>query len=396
MKKRIFSTLILVLLATSLLVACGPAKPDLSGTITIWHSLKDVEIEALNNVITAYQVDQPNVQFELLFVPDDDLRGKFETAAAVGEGPDILIGSDDWGPAMYDALLVADVSSLGSKVFNKIHAGALAEGSYKDVQVGIPYNLKGVIMYRNSDIIADAASSFDDLVTKAEAATSGDTYGALLEIGAFFSYGHLYGLGGSLMDAGGNPTFNTPEGEAWLEMLVTFAELGAEPWYTDNEVTLFKEGKAGIIIDGTWNLDPILQEIGDSLVIDPWPKGMSGFVQSKYVFLNANTSGAAADAALDFMAHMVSVDAQTSFAETDPGFLPVTDGVEVADSLRQQALTAMAGGVAFPVIPEMGVYWGPMETAIRTVVDEGTDPAVSLQTAYDSVVAALDEMHAGQ
>ena len=48
----------------------------------------------------------------MLFTPDNDLRGKFETAVSTGEGPDILVGHDDWGPAFYDALLAADVSDV--------------------------------------------------------------------------------------------------------------------------------------------------------------------------------------------------------------------------------------------------------------------------------------------
>jgi arabinogalactan oligomer/maltooligosaccharide transport system substrate-binding protein len=102
MTKKLWSVIGVILLATMLLTACGGGEEAVSGTVTIWHSLKDVEIDALNTVITTYQEGQPDVQFDLLFVPDDDLRNKYETAAATGAGPDILIGSDDWGPAMFD------------------------------------------------------------------------------------------------------------------------------------------------------------------------------------------------------------------------------------------------------------------------------------------------------
>jgi maltose-binding protein MalE len=59
-----------------------------------------------------------------------------------------------------------------------------------------------------------------------------------------------------------------------------------------------------------------------------------------------------------------------------------------------QAVEAFKLGTAFPVIPEMGSYWGPMDTALKAVFDEGADPATALQTAYDTIKTAVDEMHA--
>ena len=44
------------------------------------------------------------------------------------------------------------------------------------------------------------------------------------------------------------------------------------------------------------------------------------------------------------------------------------------DRLRQQVVAAFEGGTAFPVIPEMGAYWGPMDTALKSVFDESGDP----------------------
>jgi maltose-binding protein MalE len=57
---------------------------------------------------------------------------------------------------------------------------------------------------------------------------------------------------------------------------------------------------------------------------------------------------------------------------------------------------AFEGGTAFPVIPEMGAYWGPMDNALLSVLNEGTDPAEALQEAYDAIVAAIEEIRAGQ
>jgi maltose-binding protein MalE len=393
MKKRVVWTLMtVILMGAFILSACGgPAKLE-PASITIWHSLKDTETAGLTTIIAAYQEQYPDISVDTLFVPFDDLRNKFETAAATGEGPDLLIGGDDWGPPMFNALLVADVAEVAA---DDINPAAMSVGQYQGAQVGLPYVLKGVVLYRNSAVIPEAALDFDALVAKAEAATAGDTFGALLEIGAFFSYGHLYALDGALMTAAGDPAFNTAEGVAWLEMLQKFQELGADSWYNDNDINLFKGGQVGWVIDGTWNLGDFSTALGEDLVIDAWPAGMSGFVQTGMIYLNANSTGAKAEAAKSFLAFLMTADAQAEFYAADGAFIPSNVKVAVDDPLRLQALEAFNGGVGWIVIPEMGAYWGPMETAILSVLNEGADPATVLQTAEESVLPAVVEIRAG-
>jgi ABC-type glycerol-3-phosphate transport system substrate-binding protein len=389
MTKKTWSLLGILVIAMFLLTACGGGAEPVSGKIVLWHALKDTETTGLNSIIEDFKVDNPDTEFEVLFVPFDDLRNKFETAAATGGGPDLLIGGDDWGPPMFDALLIADVSDV--EVSN-INEAAMNVGKYSGAQVGLPYVLKGVVLYRNASIIAEPATDFADLKTKAEAATSGDTYGALLEIGNFFSFAHLYGLGGALMTAEGDPAFNTAEGVAWLEMLQDFKALGADNWYNDNDINLFKEGKVGYVIDGTWNLGDFSTSLGDDLVIDPWPSDMSGFVQTGMIYLNANSTGDNLAAAKAFMAYLLSADAQAAFYEADGAFIPSNTTVEVTDPLRNQALEAFSGGTGWIVIPEMGAFWGPTETAILGVLEGEAEPAAALTAAEEAVNAALVEI----
>lgn len=394
MTKKSWSLIGILLVAMLLLSACGGGGAEpVSGKIVLWHALKDTETAGLNTIIENFKVDNPDTEFEVLFVPFDDLRNKFETAAATGGGPDLLIGGDDWGPPMFNALLIQDVSDVE---VSDINEAAMSVGQYKGAQVGLPYVLKGVVMYRNQSIIAEPASNFADLKDKAEAATSGDTFGALLEIGNFFSFAHLYALGGALMTPEGDPAFNTPEGVAWLEMIKDFYALGADAWYTDNDINLFKEGKVGVVIDGTWNLGDFSNSLGDDLVIDPWPSDMSGFVQTGMIYLNANSTGDNLEASKAFMAYLLSADAQSAFYEADGAFIPSNTTVEVTDPLRNQALAAFEGGTGWLVLPEMGAFWGPTETAMKTALETDDDLATLLSTAEQAVIDAVAEIRAGQ
>lgn len=370
-----------------------------AGTVTLWHAWKENEIASLNEVIAAFQAKYPDVQFNVLYVPFDDLRGKFETAAATGGGPTVLIGAADWGPALFDAELIADIYPFTNAPFlASINAAALGAVKYKGALIGLPQTIKGVVMYRNTAIIPEAPATWEDLVAAAKAATQGDVVGADLERGFFFSAAHLNGIGGQLMDKDGNPLFNNEKGVEWLKLLNSFSEAGPTEYYTDNDVNLFKAGKAGIIIDGTWNMASLAEAIGaDKLAIDPWPSygdgHLSGYVQTENIYLGANATGDDQRAAWKFMEFFLSPEAQALLADpTKAGHIPAVMEVKVTDPLMLQAVKAFELGTAFPVIPEMGAYWGPMDTALKSVFDEGADPAAVLQTAFDSITAGIKEI----
>lgn len=426
MKKSLWLALSIVLVAAFVLSACAPkatptptqppakpteapAKPTeaptqppapaLKGTVSLWHAWKESEIASLNEVIAAFQAKYPDVKFDILYVPFDDLRGKFETAASTGGGPAVLIGAADWGPAFYDAGLVADLTPyLTPDFLATINEAALGAVQYKGALIGLPQTIKGVVMYRNKAIIPEAPKTWEDLVAKAKAATQGDVVGANLEYGFFFSAAHLNGIGGKLMEPNGDPAFNNEKGVEWVNLLVSFKEAGPTEYYTDNDVNLFKAGKAGIIIDGTWNMGALVEAIGaENLAIDPWPAykdgHLSGYVQTENIYLSANVTGDDQKAALEFIKFFLSPEAQALLADPKKAaHIPAVKGVDVADPLLKQAVEAFALGTAFPVIPEMGAYWGPMDTALKSVFDEGADPAAALQQAYDSIVAKIKEI----
>ncbi len=233
MSKRLLSLLTLLLLVSILLAACKPTptatpitpttdpksqptekpteKPtepssSVKGTIVLWHAWREHEIAGLNDVIQAFKARYPEVQFDVLYVPYDDLRGKYETLSAAGGGPSLLIGAADWGPMLYDAGLVSDITDLASAdLLSSLNPAALGAVRYKGALIGLPHTIKGVVMFRNKAIIPEAPKTFAELVTKAKAATQGDVTGAYLEYGFFFSAAHITACGGKLMEANGDP-----------------------------------------------------------------------------------------------------------------------------------------------------------------------------------------------
>ncbi len=367
--------------------------PANSGKMSIWHALPETEAQALNEIVFLFQEQNPGLVVEVLFIPSADLLDKYQAAAAAGGGPDILLGLADWGPSLHEDGLLNDMSDfLENPAMPQFNSAALALSQFQGGQFGLPYRIGGVVMYRNTALVPEAPSTLDELVALAEAAIGQETYGALLEMNPFYSLGHLYALGGALMDPNGDPAFNTPEGVAWLEMLGTFRDLGADLWFGDFDLELFKDGNVGILVDTTWSLLDIAGALGaGNLTVDPWPEGMSGFVFSDCLYLNPNLSKDDADLIQTFAAYFFSPEAQAVFASADPGFIPAVSGVEL-DRLRLEAQTALEGGVPYILTPELDQYWTPLENAIIIYLETDTDADVVLSSAEEVILELLEEI----
>lgn len=428
--KKIFFAFCLIVLTAISLLGCNPATPEptaeqiltevpeteeepleepteepvitdfpalgLTGTVSIWHSFGENEVASLNGAIAAFQEIYPDVEFDVLYIPAYDIQSKFESAAQDGGGACLLIGSYTWGPSLFDAFLVQDVSEFASDEFlATINPPALGLVRYSNSIIGLPLNQSGIIPFRNKTIVPVAPITFEELVSSAQDATSGDTVGAYLDYGLFFSAGHLHGIGGSLMDDDGNPTFNDDKGLEWIQMIQKFEEAGPVENNNDNDINLFIEGKAGMIIDGLWNASMLAEAIGpDNLVVDAWPEPMSGYVQTDNLYLNAKTTGNDLDTCWAFMEFMLSPEAQLIFADSSmAGFIPSILGIELTDALQMQVVDTFKGATAFPVLPEMNAYWDPVNNALLSVMEEGADPAEALQDAHDTVTEELDEFH---
>jgi ABC-type glycerol-3-phosphate transport system substrate-binding protein len=254
-------------------------------------------------------------------------------------------------------------------------------------------------MYRNRSIIPEAPKAFYELLEMAKAATRRDVLGADLERGFFYSGSHLNGIGGQLMDENGNPTFYGEKGVEWVNLLQLFTATGPAEYNTDDDLRRFLAGQAGIIIDGTWNLVALRDSIGaENLSIDPWPAHgegrLSGFVQSDVIYLNAGTSGDDQEAALRFIEYLLSPEIQARL--TVVGHIPAVDDVPVEDPLLRQGREVLLGGTLFRARPEWDVYWGPMDTALRSVFEQEYDPNPALETAYGQIMQAVRKMHGEQ
>ena len=92
MKRKIVlivSIMLMFVMLSVVFAGCAPKEPvekEQPITITIWHAWSGTELEVLDSAISKSGESHPKVIIEQLQVPFDQLKNKFQTNAAGGEG----------------------------------------------------------------------------------------------------------------------------------------------------------------------------------------------------------------------------------------------------------------------------------------------------------------------
>jgi ABC-type glycerol-3-phosphate transport system substrate-binding protein len=253
-------------------------------------------------------------------------------------------------------------------------------------------------MFRNTSIIDTAPITFEELDAASHSVTHAGIVGSYLERGSSFSAADIIGLSGSLMDEDGYPTFNNQFGLEWFDLLTDYDIAGAVTFNTNRDLEMFKRGRVGIIIDGTWNTSQLTQIIGaENLAIDPWPTygtgHLSGWVESDSVFLNTVSTGDDRSAALAFMGYLLDPNVQMHLAEV--GHIPSVSATVPRDPLILQAMQAFSYGAAYPITIDQSVlslYQKELDKAIQNVFINGAYPSEALKAASDNLVIQLKNM----
>ena len=261
--------------------------------------------------------------------------------------------------------------------------------------IGIPVSLEGVVMYRNAAIISEASREFVALIASSRRSTRGKNVGVYIDRGGIFGVAQITACGGTILDDDGYPNFSNAAGLCWLDLLKSFEDVGPVTFDTNDDFTRFAAGDIGIIFDGTWNLKTLSDTLGEDLVIDPWPKyrdeHLSGFVWADCVYMHPHLPGNGEESAWVFVEFLLGESAQSILA--DFGLIPSILDVQVSDLNIHQAIRALSQGTSYPAMPQVNYIWDPLNSAMKSVLEEDADPALALQSASDQVLAEISEQH---
>lgn len=97
-----------------------------------------------------------------------EIRDQFVQQVPTGKGPDVIVGAHDWLGVLVENGVAAPVE-LGDRA-GEFEQVALDAFSYNGQVYGVPYAIENIGLLRNTDLVAEAPTDFDDMIAKGEAA----------------------------------------------------------------------------------------------------------------------------------------------------------------------------------------------------------------------------------
>jgi arabinogalactan oligomer/maltooligosaccharide transport system substrate-binding protein len=443
MKKNMFAILALLAVATLAITQCAPAPTEappekVIETVVVTEKeevvvTKEVQVEVpveveaepveivlwtkegeadgglqfVQSLADAYTALNPHVTFEVVNKDVETLREDFLTAGLAGALPDLLWTVNDHAGPFTDAELILPVDDLFD--LDLYVDSALAAARLGGQTWGVPIaNGNHLMLLYNKDLIEEPPMDTDELFAKGAELTAGDTYGLVWnQTEPFWLVPWLGGFGGAVFaEDGKTPTLNTPEMVATLQFLYdmkyTAGIIPAESDY-DGADTLFKEGKAAMIINGDWSLGGYKDAMGDKLGVaripmvaatGEWPKPYTSGV---YFMLPYSLEGAKLEAVKGFVDFCTSANNQALMI-AKLNRLPalkaaLEDPLITSDPILKGSADQMVVGTPMPTVSEMRCNWDGMKPEMQAVLADTKTPedaAAAMQAAAETCIASLE------
>ncbi len=372
----------------------APVAP--AGTLRIWAD--DTRAPILQDLAADF-LAKYNV--ELVVELKSALRDDFQTAAPVGEGPDILFGvAHDQGGTLVSNGLVAEID-LGDRS-GEFSANALSACTYEGTLYCMPYATENLGFFYNTDLVTTPPTTWDEVVSMGEALkTEGKVDYIMAVTGTTYDVYPLYtAFGGYIFgktDGNWNPqdlgigSEGMIAGVSWLADNVANGNLPSD-WDWANNHALFETGKVPFIMAGPWALDRI-RESGVHYAVTNFPSGPAGegypFAGTQGIYVNAQSENALLAQAFltEFVATEETMQKLFDAGKRPSAFLAVLDKTEDAD-LKAMAV-AGTNATMMPAIPAMGSVWANWDSSVVLARDAKQDAASSMADGAAKIAALI-------
>jgi len=402
MKK--FLTVLLVLVMLMGIVSIASAKVNL----IMWTKEGEEALDWNKSLIEEFMKANPDVAIELVHkINVEVLREDFLTASLANAAPDILwTVSDHAGPFVAADIVEAvdNLFDLNMYVDSAMDAVKL-EGKYWGIPIS---NGNQLMLLYNKKLIAEAPKDTDELFTVGKKLTTGGNYALVWnQTEPFWMVPWLGGFKGKVFaEDGVTPTLNTPEMVATLKFLHEMkfdAKIVPPECDYDGADTLFKEGKAAMIINGDWSISGYVSALGDDLGVaripkvsatGEWPKPYTSGV---YFMLTKGISGDKLEAAQDFIDFVSSKEKQLEMVKLLnrlPAVKEALDDPLITDNpILKGSSDQMVVGTPMPTVLEMRCNWDSMKPEMLAVLTDTKTPedaAKLMQSSAESCIKSLE------
>ena len=351
--------------------------------------------------------EENGVEVSVEQVNFDTMKDQFLQQAPQGQGPDILLGANDWAGEFVGSGLVSPIE-LGSNKEN-FSAAAVNAFTIDSSNYGVPVATENILLFRNTDLAPDAPASLNEMADvglqlKKDGKTQypvglqvgdeGDAYHAF----PFFSAAGGYYFAGP--DSEGN--YDTSDlgltsegGLAWADAFSKWGKEGVvkSTFVGDDLTNAWSQGKLAYWITGPWNKETVedaekKNNVKFSAESLPTWDGLDSksvpIVGAQGFFMNQGSDNkTTAQAFLD--ATMTTAFMDSLFA-ADPRPPAWKESLKAADDDPIIKAVAEFGEDGFPNLPNkvMGVVYEEFGLAEKKILD-GADPTKTMEEAQANV-----------
>lgn len=380
-------------------------------TLVIYNYGMDTDLnDLLTQMAKDYKTLHPNVTINTIIPASSNDINQLQVTLAAGEQVDIIAGIVDttW---LVENKYILDMETLGftrNEMYSTYEDVVLQSVTYQDRIWSIPYEMSGLVLYINDDMIdPNRVPAYNDLQGFYDLAVSyhAETGGYLFcnpglftpsPIGAaYFLNPVFFGFGlEGYVDGMGEPHLTSTEAlnaARWIEAIQPYAwDAPNDDWteyvsaFQDNEVPIFWGGQWNYaeMFNGSKNItirgmgQPYVDGIGLSITTQAYDAGRS-------------------TAAMEFSRYLAGADVQKYMA-SNLGSIHIPANTEALYSPEVQSIPGMSGfaeafrhGTALLRTSYHDTTWDPVSTAISRIIVDGWQPEDALGAAQEQILAAI-------
>lgn len=406
--------LFILVVGISLIFCCKPSPQQEEGEevlkvqeeveVTLWHSYRESEKSALEQIVNQLNSSNLGVRVKLLNVPYDAFIDKVTIATPRGQGPDLFIFAHNMiGEWVERHHIIEPISDrVPRETLKRFIPSTVKALVYKQSLYGLPLAFKSLALFYNTDLIKSPPDNHEQLIEMAKATTNvkEGKYGLVYEAGLlYFNAPFIHGFGGQILDAEGNPRVSEKPVVDAITFVRSLAKEGVLPSGINSAMVsaLFNEGKAAMVISGPWFIGEIDKSRQYQVSLLPvMPTGIRArpYLGSEAIFLSSYSKKK--DAALKVMEYLTSDS--SALVRLKVGRQTVANAsIYDRDDVKQDRIMTIfraqaENAVLMPSIPEMQVVWSTMDMAINKSVFGDTDPKEALNEASLKINADIAKM----
>ena len=395
-----------------LFLNCGNKEGD-PNRIVIWHQMRVDERVILEAHLKKYMELHPGIRVEALYKETESLRSGFIIAALAGQGPDLVYGpSDQIGPFQVMNIIKPLEGMFSKEYLEKFNPKGLTYYKGHLYQIADKLGNHLALVY-NKALVSKPPETDEELIEIGQRITvdkngdgQPDIYGLVWNYTEPFFYIPFFsGFGGWVLDENNQPTLDT---QANIDGLNFIRDLRDKykiiPRESDYNIAdmLFKEGKAGMIINGDWSWSSY-QKAGINIGVAPLPKIVATglycapMISPKGYSINLNVKDTKLQKIIDLLNFLLDVP-QQHYTAKELNVMPTRKEVFEFEDIKNNEILINSGlqierGKAMPVVPELRAVWDAMRPNYQSVLNGEKTPQQAAKDMQWLAIKKISEMN---